>query len=209
MYFMSSNTPQDPITEEQRLKQKMRHRFVMQFLRYGHEKGGITKAALAAGYSPNSAASQGSRLMMDPEIKEAIQFHLDRRNERMKNTPDRIIAELMKIAYADMSDIATWEANQIDIRDALDLDPDVTATIAEISETKIKGGGRKIVIKQHDKMRALELLGKTLCIFKDKDADKPHQQVGGVLRVPGRLSVEEWEQEQGLVQAQQDASEEP
>ena len=53
------------------------------------------------------------------------------------------------------------------LRPSFELTPDQAAMVAEVSETTSQNGG-SLRLKIHDKVRALELLGKHLGMFTEK-----------------------------------------
>jgi phage terminase small subunit len=136
-----------------------------------------TQAAIRAGYSAKTAHSQGPRLLENVDVAAAIQVALDERAERTGVTQDRVIAELAAIAFADLRDVATWDADgELAMRTAAELSDEAAAALREIRSTTSTvvfrdGGERSTVykgVKQHDKLRALELLGKHLGMFREK-----------------------------------------
>jgi phage terminase small subunit len=179
--------------------EQMRRRFVNGMLRWGHLHGGITKAALFAGYSEKTAASTGSKLCQMPEIQEALQAGRERMQDRCNVSPDKIVNALATVAFHEIADIMTWEKNKVTLKDLADMEPQESAAIHSVTETKIRGGGTKLEVKTHDRLRALELLGKTMGMFKEKE-DPNKTQIGGVLRVPSRPNVAEWEAQEGVTE---------
>ena len=175
---------------------QMQRRFCNGMMRWGSLHGGQSKAAIFAGYSEATAASTAYALMQKPEIREAIAEGLERGRERCNITPERVLNAISNIAFADISDVMTWEKNKIILRDLADMEPHETAAIHTVSESFTKSG-RKLEVKQHDRLRALEMLGRTYAMFKDK-VDDPTKLIGGVLRVTPRKTIDEWEQEQGV-----------
>jgi phage terminase small subunit len=87
--------------------------------------------------------------------------------DRYLVTQERIIGELAKIAFANAEDYFEWGNDGVKIKESSDLTQAQRSVIAEISQTKTKDGG-SIKIKLSDKQTALEKLGRTLGMFKDK-----------------------------------------
>lgn len=79
-------------------------------------------------------------------------------------SPTRVLAELAAIAFTDISDIATWDANGFTLRPSDELSPEAKRSIRDISET-VTEKSRNLKIRQHSKEHALELLGKHLGMF--------------------------------------------
>lgn len=126
-----------------------------------------TQAALRAGYSVNNAHKIGSQLLDNPRIKQAIELAMYERELRTKVTQDRVIQELAKIAFINPTDV-------VDSYDASLHNGAAREDTAAISSIRVKrlptreGFGVEREIKLHDKIRALELLGKHLRLFNDK-----------------------------------------
>lgn len=138
-----------------------------------------TRAAIRAGYSEKTAYSQGQRLLKNVEIQAALQKAMTKRSERTQVTQDQVVAELARIAFADMSAYATWGEDGVTLEGSEDMMPNQTAVVGEVSETRTKDGGT-IRFKLHDKTRALELLGRHLAMFTDVQrvtGDLPPMQV--------------------------------
>jgi phage terminase small subunit len=66
-----------------------------------------TQAAIRAGYSAKTACEQGSRLLADVKIAEAIAAAMSARAERTEITSDMVLEELAMLAFYDPADIAT------------------------------------------------------------------------------------------------------
>ena len=126
-----------------------------------------TQAALRAGYSVNNSHKIGSQLLDNPRIKQAIELAMYERELRTKVTQDRVIQELAKIAFINPTDV-------VGAYDASLHNGDAREDTAAISSIRVKrlptreGFGVEREIKLHDKIRALELLGKHLRLFNDK-----------------------------------------
>lgn len=177
--------------------EQMRRRFVNGMLRWGHLHGGIKRSAIFAGYSEHTASSTGSKLMDIPEIRDAIIAAQNARTEKLEISPEKTLAAIAAIAYSDIGDVMTWEKNRVELRDLADLTPEESAIISSVSETKIRGGGTKLEVKTHDRLRALDMLAKHQGLCRDK-SEGNKLAIGGVLRVPARATAEEWEQQEAI-----------
>lgn len=122
------------------------------------------KAALLAGYSPHTAKEIGTENLSKPPIAYLIYQEFDRRAKKANITQDRVLQELKRVAFSNMSDYARWDGNTVGLRDCDDLTRDKTAAIQEISETVTAAGG-STKLKMYDKLRALEMLGKFLSMW--------------------------------------------
>ena len=121
-----------------------------------------TQAAIRAGYSPETAASQGHRLLRNVEIEEKIKSAMDARAERTGITADRVLSELAAIGFASMGDYLTTESNGNHKLNFAKLTRDQMAGITEIKIESNGMGGRKVQIKLKEKLAALVLMGRHL-----------------------------------------------
>lgn len=126
-----------------------------------------TRAAKSAGYSEKSASEQGSRLLGNIKIQKAIQRAMQQRAERTQVTQDRVVTELARIAFGDLSEVMSWSSSGLSLKDSAELTADQLASIAEISETSSEKS-QSMRIKRHDKVRALEILARHLGMLNDK-----------------------------------------
>ena len=123
-----------------------------------------TQAAIRAGYSPDTAKSIGSENLTKPDIQARIAKAMAERSRRTSVNADRVLMELAKIAFVNASDVI--DADTATVRaDAL---PEDTAAIQSVKVKTFGEDGLEREIKMADKLKALELLGKHLGMFKDK-----------------------------------------
>ena len=123
-----------------------------------------TQAAIRAGYSPDTANEQGSRLLANVNIKNTVDKLIAERSRRTGINADRVIREIAKIAFVNAGEI-------VDLDTALLMDKISDDDMAAIQSVKVKTFGEDGVereVKLADKLKALELLGKHLGLFKDK-----------------------------------------
>jgi phage terminase small subunit len=125
-----------------------------------------TDAAVRAGLGKTRKSSTeiASRLRRKDSVAQAISVLIA---QRSGVTSSRIIEELGKLAFADVTDIVKVKNGQIVVADTDDLSPDQRASIAEISET-LGEGGRTIKVKLHDKLNARDKLAKVLSLYKER-----------------------------------------
>lgn len=123
-----------------------------------------TQAAIRAGYSSDTAYSIGNENMKKPEIKACIDKAMAERSRRTGVNADRVIMELAKIAFVNASDVIDADTATVKA-DAL---PEDTAAIQSVKVKTFGEDGLEREIKMADKLKALELLGKHLGMFKDK-----------------------------------------
>lgn len=150
-----------------------------------------TRAAIRAGYSKRSAASIGEENLRKPEIRLFLDKERAEREERTKVTADRVIQELAAIAFARFSDVATLESGRLNCRS--DLTSGSNIAVSEVIEIETKSGVRRRV-RFHDKLKALELLGRNLGMFQAKEPEAPltdrHRELGRIRVALLRLRAE-------------------
>jgi len=141
-----------------------------------------TQAAIRAGYSKKTAQQMSSEILLKPVVQARIQELMEKRSERTQITQDMVVKELAKAGFSNMRDYAEWGPSGVTLIDSDELKEEQAAIVSEVSETVTQHGGT-IRCKLHDKIRALELLGKHLGIFKEEDkstGDIYIYYVGGV-----------------------------
>lgn len=132
----------------------------------------------------DTAAVNGNRLLRNAKVKEYLDERMKEREKRTEITQDKVLEELAAIAFSNGSKYAkVIEETVYDENGEVLLDSDgnivkqkVVDLILtdELSETdkkaiaSIKRGRNGIEISTCDKVRALELLGKHLGMFKEK-----------------------------------------
>jgi phage terminase small subunit len=136
-----------------------------------------TQAAIRAGYSAKTAEAIGHENLRKPKIAAAIQAAMDTREQRTEITQDRVLQELAKIGFANITDYLSFRSERsvaghedgvpvfgyqdvIELKSSDDVDG---AVIAEVKHTK-----EGIAFKLHDKVAALEKIGRHLGMFKEK-----------------------------------------
>lgn len=135
-----------------------------------------TQAAIRAGYSPKTAAAAAARLLRNVNIQAEIARRQKDLQRRTEISQDRVVKELARIAFADASDYAcietlTYENEDGTVSPVQIVSPKDTDTLSDDQRAAIAGikqGANGIEIKLHDKIKALELLGRHIGMFNDK-----------------------------------------
>ena len=142
------------------------------------------KVAYPSCKKDEAAAVNGSKLLRNTKVAEYIQERMKDREKRTEITQDWVLEELRKIASANGTDFAQVVREPVIKNNAYVVDPDTgqvqtrdvvrtvpteelpnekRMAIAAIKETKFG-----INVETYDRVRALELLGRHLGMFKDK-----------------------------------------
>lgn len=121
-------------------------------------------AATRAGYAPTTARNASSWIHPQHPTKPALREEIDRllaeRSRRTGVNADRVVRELARIAFADMTDVVDLDAS--DVREAISRDD--SAAVAKIRRRQT-ASGVECEVRMYDKNRALELLGRHLGLF--------------------------------------------
>lgn len=132
-----------------------------------------TQAAIRAGYSVKNADKIGSELLGKTRVSETISRKIAERSKRTGINQDRVIQELARIAFVNPQNVI--DSEDASVRE--DATEDDLACIQSVKVKTMDGAKGKSVereVRLNDKMKALELLGKHLGMFKNKlevDAD--------------------------------------
>lgn len=125
-----------------------------------------TQAARRAGFSAKTAKQQGSRLLTNVDVQEAIAAGTREKDFGAEITRERILKELARVAFGDVRKVMTWGPDGVTLTDSGTLTDDEAAQVAEVSQTVTQYGGT-IKLKRADKVKALELLGRHVGLFDD------------------------------------------
>jgi len=139
----------------------------------------MTAAAKRAKYSEKTAYSIGSRLLKNVEVQNYIKELLEKRSKRTEITADWVLTELYNHAIADLADYFTIceDTGAIQAK-SFDAMPEgkshLLKSIKEDRAIKEDAQGDKVTVYDkiqfslHDKLKALELIGRHLGMFTDK-----------------------------------------
>ncbi len=138
-----------------------------------------TQAALRAGYSQRTAQRIGSENLSKPLVAEAIAQAQAERAKRTEVKADRVLLELARIAYARITDVVDSGPDGLTLKQSSDVPDDAAAAVAELRETRGRSG-RNLRVRMHDKLRAIELLGKHLGLFSGQVEQKENRHMGTI-----------------------------
>lgn len=123
-----------------------------------------TQAAIRAGYSEKAARVTAAKMLTNANIQTAIQKRQNELQNKLGVTQERVIQELAAIAFANGTDFAKVVGAGVAVAIPTEqLSPEKLPAIAGIKQTQ-----DGVEIKLHNKVRALELLGKHLGMFTEK-----------------------------------------
>ena len=125
-----------------------------------------TQAAIRAGYSAKTADQQGSRMLANVKVQQAIAERMAERSKRTGVNQDRVVLELSKIAFLKMTDVV--DRNGAIKKDASEDDLACIESIKYKESDNEYGGSVEREVKVASKLKALELLGKHLGMWNDK-----------------------------------------
>lgn len=142
-----------------------------QGLTSGLEQLQAYKAAGYKGKSPGSASKLANRSEVAGRVAELLEMAADEAGVSAQD----VIEELKRIAFSDMGQYSNWGAHGVVLRSSLDLDEDAARCVAEVSQTVSETGG-SLKFKLHDKLKALELLGRHLGVFAKDNEQGPSER---------------------------------
>ena len=124
-------------------------------------------AALRAGYGEGHADHAKERLVESAPVREAIRVAMGKRMLRLRLSGDRVLEEMAKIAFSNISDVVEFGPTGITVKSAETIPADKRSAIREITETR-GPNGTTMKIVMHDKKTALDSLARHLGLFNDK-----------------------------------------
>lgn len=137
-----------------------------------------TQAAIRAGYSEDSAKQIAHELMCKAHVQEAIAAAQAERAERMKITQDMVIEELKLIGFGSAGNVMNWTTDGVSLIPKDAMPEEHQRFIESIAESPSEyGTALKITTLAGHKVKALELLGKHLGMFRDSNQQKPQKTI--------------------------------
>lgn len=134
-----------------------------------------TQAAIRAGYSAKTAASQGERLLRNVEVAAAVRAAKAARAEKTGITQERVLAELELLAFSDIDHYVVDDDGQVTV--AAGAPRSAKRAIASIKRKRRewsdgKGDGHtvevEVELKFWDKPGNLKLAGRHVGLFPDR-----------------------------------------
>ena len=125
-----------------------------------------TQAAIRAGYSEETARNIGCENLAKPNIAEYLEKRMERREKKTEVTQEFVLRELLNIASANGTDFALVD----DLGLARIIPTNQVAETKRSAIAAIKAGANGTEVKTYDKLRALELIGKHLGMFSERQA---------------------------------------
>nr|DAY06589.1 MAG TPA: Terminase small subunit [Caudoviricetes sp.] len=135
-----------------------------------------TQAAIRAGYKEKTAHVIGAENLRKPKIAEEIARRQKDLQRRTEVTQERVVKELARIAFANIADYIHVETQTRTKDDGTEVTYQ-TVMFSETQELSADQRAALAVVKQsvngfelklHDKIKALELLGRHIGMFNDK-----------------------------------------
>lgn len=128
------------------------------------------QAAVRAGYSPNTANREGSRLLSNVDIQSEVQRLMKERSDRLAITADQVLRELAIISFSDPTRYTMDPQTG-----ALSVDtacPEVWRAVSSVKrKVRTTPGGTEVEaeFRLWPKVESLKLLGQHLGMFEAKE----------------------------------------
>lgn len=131
------------------------------------------KAAYPKVKKDSTAAQAGSRMLRNVKVADYIRERMEEREKRTEITQDRVLKELARLGFFDARKLFDEKGRPLEISE---LDDETAASIVGMDVMDIyegSGEDREFIgylkkYKLPDKLKALELIGRHLGMFKDK-----------------------------------------
>jgi phage terminase small subunit len=124
-----------------------------------------TQAAIRAGYSERTAYEIGHQNLRKVEVQEALQTAFAARSQRVEIDQDWVVRRLARIADLDLRKLFAEDGT---LRPIHELPEDVVGAISSVDVVKRKDDAEEYRVRLPDRIRALDLLGRHLGIFRDR-----------------------------------------
>ncbi len=133
-----------------------------------------TQSAIYAGYSEKTAVSQACQMLQDPEVAEYLQNLREEEAERNGVSRERLLQEYKKIAFSDVRELYNTDGGLHNVKQ---IDDETAGAISSIKSKEVYNNegnkvGDIIEVKTHDKIRALDAIGKHIGFFAVDNSQK-------------------------------------
>jgi phage terminase small subunit len=147
-------------------------RFVEEYCANGFR---ATDAARAVGYQGKNVKISAYKLLQKPNIAAAVDAHLKDLADRAQLRSEAILLELAKVAFSDIGEVLDFSGDVPRLKPAKDIPSEARQSIESIKVKRfVEGRGEDsdqvevTEFKLHDKLGALEKLGRYRKLFTDK-----------------------------------------
>jgi phage terminase small subunit len=166
-------------------------KFVRVYLETGNASEAYRQAYDCEDMAPATVNREAAALLDNPKITTRLAAARSALAEKHGVTIDWVMRQLRAIAGADIRKAVKWNGleiteedhpdggdvlvvkhqytNAVLFKNSEEIDDDTAAAISEVSQSPTGG----LRVKFHDKLAALDRLGRTLGMFRDKDDDEP------------------------------------
>ena len=144
----------------------------------------ITRGQIGVAYrtafpdtNQETASVKGQKLLRHPNVKAYIERHRAESMVDAKIATKMVTEELSRLAFSNMGDFASYDDNGVRLVSSNSLGPEKLAAISEVSQLTTDKT-HQVKFKLHDKLKALELLGKHVGMFQENI--NLHQEITNV-----------------------------
>lgn len=130
-----------------------------------------TQAAIRAGYSKKTAHVVACENLTKPKIMEEVKRRQEEIQRKLEISQESVINELVAIIRANGADYAKVVNTKNTGTHVEFIPTDALAPEKLCAIASIKANSRGMEVKTHDKLRAMELLGKFMGWFDQKESD--------------------------------------
>lgn len=154
------------------------------------------KAVYKSCKKDEAAAANASKLLRNAKVAEYLSQRQRELQQRTEITQDKVVRELAAIAFADIADYVRVQdhggLSMVEITPTSEIPESKRAAIASI-----KQGNNGIEIKLHNKLDALDKLGRHLGMFKGDNAGNDDLLDDGFLDAMDSKLAEVWDDASG------------
>lgn len=119
----------------------------------------------------HTAAVEASKFLARPDVQSYLDMRTREISARLEVSPERVLAELAKLAFSNIGDVLAWSGGEITIEAYHQMPAEVKASIQELSERVDADGNRLLKVKIADKRPALETLARVLDMMRPDTGD--------------------------------------
>lgn len=122
--------------------------------------------------SDATADTNGTRLLGTARVQAFIDAVIEERNQALKIDANRVVFELAQIAFSDLDDFASWDDQGLKFKSSDTIKHEKRRVVKRVKFLQKGDGSSTLEIERDDRMKALELLGRHVGMWRDSPEQK-------------------------------------
>jgi phage terminase small subunit len=125
-----------------------------------------TRAVMRAGYKTRWPGILAVQILGSASIRAALAAERERLAKKFRVEPERVMTELAKVGFSDLRDVMSWGPDGAAVKPSGELSDEAAGAVETVEQVEDRGGNKRLKIKLHDKLEALNSLSRIMGMDK-------------------------------------------